>query len=88
MDTEDTDFYSFLSPAAASVSIDVVCQNDSLQVGLGTFAPDLRSIGFAPDPKGPGDPIHHEMKVEANQLYYLQVFSRSDTTGPYTLVVK
>jgi hypothetical protein len=57
-----------------------------LLLGLGTYAPDLHSTGFAPDPKAPGEPIHYTMQVEANQLYYLQIFSK--TTGPYGLVVK
>jgi len=85
MDGDDTDFYSFLSPVAATVSIDVVSHSDTLLLGLGTFAPDLQNTGFAPDPKAPGDPIHYEMSVEANQLYYVQVFSK--TTGPYALTV-
>ena len=88
MDSDDTDFYSFQSPVAGSVSIDVVCQSSSLLLGLGTFASDLHNIGFAPDSKEPGDAIHYQMEVEANQLYYVQVFSRNDTTGPYQLVVK
>jgi len=87
MDSDDTDFYSFISSVAGTVKIDVVSHNDTLQLGLGTFAPDLHSMGFAPDPKA-GEAIGHELKVEANQLYYLQVFSKSDTTGPYSLVVK
>jgi hypothetical protein len=75
---------------AGSVSIEVVSPGNvgNLVLGLGTFAPDLHNIGFAADPKSPGDPIHHVMQVEANQVYYLQVFSKNDTTGPYTLVVK
>jgi hypothetical protein len=88
MDRDDNDFYSFLSPVAASVSIDVVSHSNTLLPGLQTFAPDLHSTGFAPDPKAPGDSIHYGMQLEANQLYYVQVFSKSDSTGPYTLVVK
>jgi tetratricopeptide (TPR) repeat protein len=88
MDGDDTDFYSFLSPVAASVNVDVVSHSDTLLLGLGTFAPDLHSTGFAPDPKAPGESIHYAMQMEANQLYYVQVFSKNDTTGPYTLVVK
>ena len=88
MDADDTDFYSFLSPVPATVHVDVIGRSPTLLLGLGTFAPDQHNIGFAPDPKGPGDPIHHVMTVEANQLYYVQVFSRNDTTGPYSLVVQ
>jgi hypothetical protein len=88
MDGDDTDFYSFVSTTAGTVSIDVVPGSNTLQLGLGMFAPDLHSIGFAPDPKSPGDSIHQPMQVEANQRYYLQIFSKHDTAGPYSLVVK
>ena len=88
MDADDTDFFSFLSPVAASVNIDVASHNSTLVLGLGTFAPDLRSLGFAPDPEGPGSSIHQVMQLEPNQVYFVQVFSRNDTTGPYSLVVK
>jgi hypothetical protein len=88
MDGDDTDFYTFTSPAAASVSIDVVSRSPTLELGLGTFAPDQHFTGFAPDVKSPRDPIHHVIAVEANQWYFVQVFSKGDTTGPYSLVVK
>jgi hypothetical protein len=88
MDGADDDFYSFVSPVAASVSIEVVSRSNDLYLGLETFAPDLHSIGFAPDPKSPAGSIHAAMQLEANQLYYVQVFSKNNTTGPYTLVVK
>jgi hypothetical protein len=88
MDADDNDFYSFTNPVAGTVSIDVVSHSDQLFAGLGIFGPDLHSIGFAPDPKAPGQPIHYQLQVEANQVYYLQVFSKNDTTGPYSLGVK
>ena len=86
MDTDDTDFYSFVAPAGGSVNVDVTARDGALLLGLATFAPDLRNIGFAPDPKAPGEAIHQRMQVEANQIYYVQVFSK--TTGAYSLVVK
>ena len=88
MDADDTDFYSFASPTAGTVNIDLVPHSDTLLIGLGMFAPDLHNLGFAPDPKSPGDAIHQQMQVEANQRYYVQVFSKNDTTGPYSLVVR
>lgn len=88
MDADDTDFFSFLSPAAASLSIDLVSRNDTLALGLSAYASDRRNIGFAPDAKGPGGSIHYVMRLEANQLYYLQVFAKNDTTGPYSLTLK
>jgi hypothetical protein len=88
MDSDDTDFYAFVSPAAGSVDIDVTSRSDDLILGVATFAPDLHNIDFAPDSKGPGAPVHHVLKVEANQMYYVQVFSKNDTSGAYRLVLK
>ena len=86
MDADDTDFYSFIAPAGGAVNIDLAPRDGTLMAGLGMFAPDLHSLGFAPDPKAPGEAIHQRMQVEANQMYYVQVFSK--TTGAYSLVVK
>jgi hypothetical protein len=88
MDTADTDFYSFIAPAGGSVNVDVTPRDSALLLGLEMLAPDQQHIGFAPDPKAPGEAIHLRMQVEANQMYYVQVFSKSDTTGAYSLVVK
>ncbi len=88
MDADDTDFYAVTSPVAATLNIDVSSRNPSLILGVATFAPDLHTIDFAPDPKGPGAGVHHTLKVEPNQPYYVQVFSKNDTYGAYTLVVK
>jgi hypothetical protein len=88
MDANDTDFYSFVSPAAAAVTIDIVSRTATLVPGLSTFAPDLRHIGFGPDVQAPGGSLHHVMNVEANRPYYLQVWAKGDTTGAYSLTIQ
>jgi hypothetical protein len=88
MDSDDTDFYAVISPVAESLSIDLTSHNSTLILGVATFAPDFHNIDFSPEPKGPGSPIHHTLKIEPNQLYYVQVFSKNDSTGPYSLVLK
>ncbi len=88
MDRDDTDYYSFASPVAGSVTVDVVSRNGTLLLGLGMFDTDLHNIGFAPTPQALGESIHQEMKVEANQLYYVQVFSKGETVGAYSMVIK
>ena len=88
MDKDDTDYYSFASPVTGSVTVDVVRHSGTLLLGLGMFATDLQNIGFAPNSKAPGESIHQEMKVEANQVYYVQIFSQGETTGAYSLVIK
>jgi hypothetical protein len=88
MDADDTDFYSFVSPTAATLNIDISTLAPGLVLGLATFAPDFHNIDFAPDTKGPGAPLHHTLQVEANQMYYVQVFSKNGSSGPYQLVLK
>jgi hypothetical protein len=88
MDANDTDFFSFVSPVAAPVTIDIASLNATLIPGLSTFAPDLRNIGFGPEVKDPGGSLHHVMQVEANQTYYLQVWAKGETAGPYSLTIK
>jgi hypothetical protein len=88
MDAADTDFFSFSSPVAAALTIDIVSKNSTLVPGLSTFAPDLRHIGFGPDVKQPGGSLHHVMNVEANQTYYVQVWAKGDSAGAYTLTIK
>ena len=88
MDSSDSDFFSFLGPEAGSVTIDIASHSATLLPGLSTFGSDLTHLGFGPDVKNPGGSIHHVMKVEANQTYYLQVWAKNDTTGPYSLIVK
>jgi hypothetical protein len=88
MDADDTDFFSFTSPVAGNVNIDITAIDATLIPGLATFGPDLRTIGFGPELDKPGASLHHVMKVEANQSYYLQVFGKNQTVGGYSLSVK
>jgi len=93
MDATDTDFYSFVSPTAGAVTIDIAPHgttphDGTLVAGLSTFASDLHNLGFGPDLEHPGEPLHYVMNVEANQTYYLQIFGKTDTIGDYTLTVK
>jgi hypothetical protein len=88
MDADDTDFYGFISPTATTLNIDISTHAPGLVLGLATFAPDLHNIDFAPDTKGAGAPLHHTLKVEPNQMYYVQVFSKNDSSGPYRMVLK
>ena len=47
----------------------------------------MRHRYFSPWCKAAGDSIHYVMKVDANKTYYLQVFSRADGAGAYSLTV-
>lgn len=88
MDSKDTDYYSFVSPRTGKVSIDIQNRSSSLVPGITTFTTDNRTNDFGPDAVGPGAPLHHTMNVEEGQAYVIQIWSKADTVGAYTLIVK
>jgi hypothetical protein len=88
MDANDTDFYSFVSPRAGTVSIVITNRSTTLIPALSTFFPDKRSSGFGPDVRTPGSNLRHTMEVQENQIYFIQVWSQSNTAGEYSLVVE
>jgi hypothetical protein len=88
MDESDTDFYAFTAPRTGSVSIDVGGVSSSLIPALSTFGSDMRIIGFGPDVRKPGTPLHHTMAVEEGATYYVQVWSQGKSSGTYTLRVE
>jgi hypothetical protein len=88
MDARDNDYFSFVSPVNGSVSIDIVNRSATLIPALTTFTPDMRSSGFAPDVQKPGADLHHVMPVEANQVFYIQVWGQKETSGAYSLTIK
>src|ERR1035438_6338143 len=88
MDTDDTDYYSFVSPRSGTVSIQIANRSTTLIPALSTFDPEMRSSGFGPDVRAPGLPLRHTMQVQANQTYFIQVWPRRNTSGDYSLVVE
>ena len=87
MDAEDTDYYSVVAPRTGTVTIEIRNRSTTLVPALTTFHPDRRNSGFGPDLRTPGADLHHRMDVQRNQTYYLQVWSQSNSSGSYTLVV-
>ena len=87
MDADDTDFYSFASSSAGQVTVDIVGHAPDIELRLTTFAQDLHNTGFGPDVE-PGKPIHYAFPVEANRNYFLQVWTKSNTSGPYSMIVR
>ena len=88
MDANDTDYFSFVSPRTGSVSITITNRSKTLIPALSTFYPDMRSSGFGPDVRTPGLNLRHTMDVQENQIYFLQVWSQSDTAGDYSLIIE
>jgi len=87
MDVEDTDFYSFESPRAGTVTIELENRSPTLIPALTTFGPDMRNSGFGPDVHQPGASLHHTMAVEAHRTYFLQVWAQARTSGSYSLTI-
>jgi hypothetical protein len=85
MDAQDTDYYSFLATRTGTVTIDVRNRSTTLIPALSTFHPDRRSSGFGPDVRTPGADLHHRLDVQQGQIYFLQVWSQSSSSGDYTL---
>ena len=88
MDADDTDYYSFVSPRTGTVSVRIVNLSTTLIPALSTFDPDMRSSGFGPDVRTPGLHLRHTMEVQANQTYFIQVWSQANTSGNYSLIVE
>jgi hypothetical protein len=88
MDANDTDYYSFVSPRTGTVSILLTNRSTTLIPALSTFYPDRRSSGFGPDVRTPGLNLRHTVEVLENQTYYIQVWSRADTAGAYSLIIE
>jgi hypothetical protein len=88
MDDTDTDYFSFVSPRNGTVNIVITNRSDTLIPALSTFYPDMRSSGFGPDIKAKGGNLRHTLEVLENQIYFLQVWSQSDTSGAYSIVVE
>jgi hypothetical protein len=88
MDVEDTDFYSFESPAGGTVTIELENRSSTLIPALTTFGPDKRNTGFGPDIRTAGQSLRHTMAVEAHQTYYLQVWAQARSSGAYSLTIR
>ncbi len=88
MDATDTDYFSFVSPRTGTVNIVITNRSPTLLPALSTFFPDMRSSGFGPDIKTPGGNMRHTLEVVENLIYFLQVWSQSNTAGKYTLSVE
>jgi hypothetical protein len=88
MDAHDTDFYTFVSPRTGTVTIDIQNRSSTLLPALTTYSSDMHSSGFGPDVTTPGAGLRHTIEVQENQSYILQVWSRGDTAGNYTLIVQ
>jgi tetratricopeptide (TPR) repeat protein len=88
MDENDTDYFSLLSARTGTVKITITNNSATLIPALSTFFPDKRSSGFGPDIKIPGGSLSHTMDVLENQTYFLQVWSRFNSGGAYSLLVE
>lgn len=85
---EDTDFYSFLPESAGNLVVTLQSQSETFLPALAIFGPDGQPIGFAIDATEQGQRISRSLDVAEQTVYYLQVWGRAGSAGPYTLIVK
>jgi hypothetical protein len=88
MDVEDTDFYSFLAPLTGKMTVEVHNESVALIPAVQLYGPDMRSLGFGPTLRTPGESLQTSIDVEKSQTYYVQVWSQASTSGAYTLTVR
>ena len=87
MDRDDTDFYSILAPRTGKLTVEVHNDSVTLIPAVQLYGPDMRSIGFGPTLKNPGESLETTMDVEKGQTYYIQLWSQASTSGSYSLTV-
>jgi hypothetical protein len=90
VDGSDTDYYR-IAPLKASVRLDVHMANGSQKL-----IPALRVYDSSKNLvvqkakeylKSPGADLDCTFLAESNRIYYVQIFSQRNTTGPYGLTV-
>ncbi|MGO9255909.1 MAG: tetratricopeptide repeat protein [Bryobacteraceae bacterium] len=87
MDRDDTDYYSFLAPQTGKLTLEVHNESVTLIPAVQLYGPDMRSMGFGPTLRNPGESLQTTLDVERGQTYYVQVWSQASTSGAYTLTV-
>ena len=87
MDRDDTDFYSFLASRTGKVTIEIHNESVTLIPAVQFYGTDMRSLGFGPNLRNPGESLQATLDVEKGQTYYVQVWSQANTSGAYTLAV-
>jgi len=88
MTSEDTDFYSFVAETAGNLVVTVQSQSDTLLPAMAIFGPDGQPIGFGIDATDQGQRISRSIDAAEQTVYYIQVWGRAKSAGPYTLSVK
>jgi len=87
MDREDTDYFSFLASRTGKVTIEVHNESVALIPAVQLYGPDMRSLGFGPTLRAPGESLQTTLDVEKGLTYYIQVWSQASTSGSYSLTV-
>jgi tetratricopeptide (TPR) repeat protein len=88
MDAADTDFYSFVAPDSGTVKIEIHNHSTTLIPALTTFTADQHTTGIGPDLQAPGADLLHTIAVKPRQIYFVQVWSRANSAGAYSLTIQ
>lgn len=87
MDADDTDYYTFTADHSGKVTINLENRSATLMPAVTTFGSDMRTSGFGPDVRNPGDGLHHTFDVLEGQKYYIQVWPQAKSSGEYSLTI-
>ena len=88
MDADDTDYYSFVAGRSGEIAVDITNASSTLIPALTCYGSDKSIIGFGPDIRTPGAPLHHTLRVQEGSTYYVQVWSQGRSSGSYTLKIQ
>jgi hypothetical protein len=88
MDAEDTDYFSFVSPRAGLVTIELRNRSKTLIPVITAYDSDRRNAGQAQDVRKPGSDAHSALPVQKDQMYFVQVSSQAGTAGGYSLRIE
>ncbi|MEO8369632.1 MAG: hypothetical protein ABI806_10555, partial [Candidatus Solibacter sp.] len=88
MDSDDTDYFSFVSPRNGTVTFTLTNKSTTLIPALSTFYPNRWSSGFGPDVRSPGLNLRHTLEVLKDETYFVQIWSQRNTTGEYSFIIE
>jgi tetratricopeptide (TPR) repeat protein len=88
MDSEDTDYYSFIAAHTGPVNVTIHNRSTTLIPALTTYSSEMRNTGFGPDIRTPGAHLRHSFDVVESQMYYIQVWSENNTAGEYSVTIE
>jgi hypothetical protein len=88
MTGDDLDFYSFVAERTGKMVVTLETQSNSLIPGLATFGPDQRPLETVVEGAEKGKHLSRSIQVEEHEMYIVEVWGQSKTTGDYSLIIQ